>query len=125
MVYAVIQQQSLLFPTNVTTATCRYLSDVEPDAGGETALPLADALDPEWQSTESMSDCANRMGIAVRPRKVRHQVYLAMIMWVWLSPYSTHEHHASCQVVLYLHLLQLAHSNEATEGMCTARPRHV
>jgi hypothetical protein len=53
-----------------TCAACRYLSDVESDAGGETALPLADALDSEAQSTQTMSDCANRMGIAVRPRKV-------------------------------------------------------
>lgn len=41
----------------------------EVEGGGETALPLADAIDWEKQSTEGMSACANRMGIAVVPRK--------------------------------------------------------
>lgn len=46
-----------------------YLVDVEPAAGGETTLPLAQPIDEELQSTEGMSQCAMRMGLAVRPRK--------------------------------------------------------
>lgn len=45
-------------------------ADVEPDSGGETALPLADAIDEDLQSTKGMSACASRQGISVLPRKV-------------------------------------------------------
>uniref|UniRef100_A0A7S0WQJ9 Fe2OG dioxygenase domain-containing protein n=1 Tax=Chlamydomonas leiostraca TaxID=1034604 RepID=A0A7S0WQJ9_9CHLO len=46
-----------------------YLSDVMDGAGGETSLPLAEAIDEQLQSTAGMSECASKMGIAVRPRK--------------------------------------------------------
>lgn len=39
--------------------------------GGETNLPLADPIDEELQAIENPSPCAARMGISVRPRKVR------------------------------------------------------
>ena len=52
-------------------------SDVEDEAGGETAIPLAVPLDAVQQSTAAMSACAQRggsyfpgKGIAVRPEKV-------------------------------------------------------
>lgn len=38
-------------------------------AGGETSFPLGEALDEEVQSTHGMSECASKMGIAIRPRK--------------------------------------------------------
>eukprot|EP00195_Chlamydomonas_chlamydogama_P016075 CAMPEP_0202891768 /NCGR_PEP_ID=MMETSP1392-20130828/1746_1 /ASSEMBLY_ACC=CAM_ASM_000868 /TAXON_ID=225041 /ORGANISM="Chlamydomonas chlamydogama, Strain SAG 11-48b" /LENGTH=285 /DNA_ID=CAMNT_0049575621 /DNA_START=353 /DNA_END=1210 /DNA_ORIENTATION=+ len=44
-----------------------YLSEVE--EGGETALPLAVAIDEDAQQIPNPSPCAARMGIAVRPRK--------------------------------------------------------
>ncbi|PNW83399.1 hypothetical protein CHLRE_05g244700v5 [Chlamydomonas reinhardtii] len=48
-----------------------YLSDMEPAAGGETALPLAQPLDWEVQGVEGRgySECASKMGISVRPKK--------------------------------------------------------
>ncbi|KAG2445040.1 hypothetical protein HYH02_008908 [Chlamydomonas schloesseri] len=48
-----------------------YLSDVDPAAGGETALPLAMPLDLKAQSVKGhgYSECAAKMGISVRPRK--------------------------------------------------------
>ncbi|PNW76919.1 hypothetical protein CHLRE_11g481200v5 [Chlamydomonas reinhardtii] len=44
-----------------------YLSDVE--YGGETNLPLADAIDPEAQSPKGLSPCASAWGISVKPKK--------------------------------------------------------
>jgi prolyl 4-hydroxylase len=41
----------------------------EVEEGGETTLPLADAIDAEAQTLDHPSQCAQRMGIAVRPRK--------------------------------------------------------
>ncbi len=49
-----------------------YLSDVEDHAGGETSLPLATPVEgADEQDTSQLSPCAARMGLAVRPRKVR------------------------------------------------------
>ena len=54
-------------------------SEVEPDAGGETALPLATALDEDLQSIDSgYSECASRQGISVRPRKVGSRAGFAL-----------------------------------------------
>ncbi len=39
------------------------------DEGGETTLPLADAIDPEKQVLDNPSVCASKMGIAIRPRR--------------------------------------------------------
>eukprot|EP00798_Chlamydomonas_sp_ICE-L_P023123 gene23123-30324_t len=44
-----------------------YLSEVE--EGGETALPLADAIDVNAQRLENPSQCAAKQGIAVAPKK--------------------------------------------------------
>jgi prolyl 4-hydroxylase len=44
-----------------------YLSEVE--EGGETALPLATAIDEQAQVLENPSACAAKQGIAVRPKK--------------------------------------------------------
>lgn len=43
--------------------------NAEVEEGGETTLPLADAIDEEAQTLDHPSQCAARMGIAVRPRK--------------------------------------------------------
>ena len=66
------------FPLDVFTRSPTFiLSDVEDEAGGETAIPLAVPLDAVQQSTAAMSACARRggsyfpgKGIAVRPEKV-------------------------------------------------------
>uniref|UniRef100_A0A7S3R8W3 Prolyl 4-hydroxylase alpha subunit Fe(2+) 2OG dioxygenase domain-containing protein n=1 Tax=Dunaliella tertiolecta TaxID=3047 RepID=A0A7S3R8W3_DUNTE len=44
-----------------------YLSEVE--EGGETTLPLATAIDEEAQQITNASQCASRMGIAIKPKK--------------------------------------------------------
>ncbi|KAF5833417.1 hypothetical protein DUNSADRAFT_10286 [Dunaliella salina] len=44
-----------------------YLSEVE--EGGETTLPLATAIDEEAQQLSNASQCASRMGIAIKPKK--------------------------------------------------------
>ena len=46
------------------------LSDVPSDAGGETAMPLAYAIDATRQPIAHLSACANRQGISVVPEKV-------------------------------------------------------
>ncbi|EFJ50018.1 hypothetical protein VOLCADRAFT_89416 [Volvox carteri f. nagariensis] len=57
--------------SNRMATVLMYLSDVDPAAGGETALPLAEPLDPHKQSVDGQgySQCAARMGISIRPRK--------------------------------------------------------
>ena len=47
-----------------------HVSDVEPDGGGETALPMAVAIDAARQPIAHLSACANRQGISVVPEKV-------------------------------------------------------
>ena len=39
------------------------------EEGGETTLPLAQAIDEAAQQLEAPSACAARMGLAVHPRK--------------------------------------------------------
>lgn len=70
-------------------------SDVEPAAGGETALPLAYPLDLELQSLEGrgFSECAAQMGLSVRPRK--GDVLLFWDMDLDGTP-DRHALHASC-----------------------------
>lgn len=46
-----------------------YLAEVPPDAGGETALPLAEPLAGAVAPGSGLSACASKMGIAVRPEK--------------------------------------------------------
>ena len=53
-------------PALIVTCTT-LLADVE--EGGETTLPLAQAIDEAAQQLEAPSACAARMGLAVRPRK--------------------------------------------------------
>ncbi len=69
--------------------------DVEPAAGGETALPLAYPLDRELQSLEGrgFSECAAQMGLSVRPRK--GDVLLFWDMDLDGTP-DRHALHASC-----------------------------
>ncbi|GIL68396.1 hypothetical protein Vafri_21651 [Volvox africanus] len=57
--------------SNRMATVLMYLSDVDPQAGGETALPLAIPLDSISQSVNGRgySECAGRMGISIRPRK--------------------------------------------------------
>ena len=45
-------------------------TDVVPNSGGETALPLAEALNERLQSIKGMSQCASNMGVSVVPNKV-------------------------------------------------------
>ncbi|PNG99841.1 Prolyl 4-hydroxylase subunit alpha-1 [Tetrabaena socialis] len=73
-----------------------YLSDVDPAAGGETALPLAMPLDDAAQSVEGrgFSTCAARMGISVRPKK--GDVLLFWDMDPGGSIPDRHALHASC-----------------------------
>ncbi len=53
--------------------TCPYsLCRTDGVEGGETNLPLADPIDEKLQAIENPSPCAARMGLSVRPRKVRH-----------------------------------------------------
>lgn len=73
-----------------------YLSDVEPGAGGETALPLAYPIDPDLQAIEGRgySECAARQGISIKPRKGD-----VLLFWdMDLDGKSTDRHalHASC-----------------------------
>ena len=44
-----------------------YLSEVL--EGGETTLPLANAIDERRQSPANASHCGSHMGIAVKPQK--------------------------------------------------------
>jgi prolyl 4-hydroxylase len=39
------------------------------EEGGETTLPLAEAINEEAQKLDHPSECAAKMGISVRPRK--------------------------------------------------------
>ncbi|KAL6752666.1 hypothetical protein V8C86DRAFT_2749136 [Haematococcus lacustris] len=71
-----------------------YLADVGPGSGGETSLPLAQALDSQLQSTRGMSHCATRMGLAVLPRKGD-----ALLFWNTLPDVGVPDRralHASC-----------------------------
>lgn len=54
-------------------------ADVPDEAGGETALPLADALDWDVQKLDKPSACAAKMGIAVRPRKGDALLFFDMV----------------------------------------------
>jgi hypothetical protein len=44
---------------------------MEPGQGGETSLPLAEAINGKHVDLPQGSECANRMGVALRPNKVR------------------------------------------------------
>lgn len=79
----VLDQQRVVPTRSLPTFDCRrpgmdnryatvliYLSEV--DAGGETTLPLASAIDERFQSPANLSHCATFMGISVRPRKGKH-----------------------------------------------------
>ncbi|MEW5305302.1 MAG: hypothetical protein WDW36_007852 [Sanguina aurantia] len=54
---------------NRAATVLMYLSGVLPNAGGETALPLATPVDEDRQVPSGLSACASRMGIAVTPSK--------------------------------------------------------
>ena len=41
----------------------------EVEEGGETAIPLAVAIDPAVQKIDHLSPCASRMGLSVKPKK--------------------------------------------------------
>ncbi|KAG2430885.1 hypothetical protein HXX76_009858 [Chlamydomonas incerta] len=76
-----------------------YLSDVEPNAGGETALPLAQPLDWQVQAVQGRgySECAAKMGISVRPKK--GDVLLFWDMDPGGQQPDRHALHASCPTV--------------------------
>ncbi|KAL6752510.1 hypothetical protein V8C86DRAFT_2753249 [Haematococcus lacustris] len=81
-------------PGNRVATVLMYLTDVDPGSGGETSLPLAQAIDSRLQSTSGMSSCASRMGIAVLPRKGD-----ALLFWDAQPDGQTvdrHSLHASC-----------------------------
>ncbi|KAJ9530733.1 hypothetical protein QJQ45_014892, partial [Haematococcus lacustris] len=81
-------------PGNRVATVLMYLTDVDPGSGGETSLPLAQAIDSSLQSTSGMSSCASRMGIAVLPRKGD-----ALLFWDAQPDGQTvdrHSLHASC-----------------------------
>mmetsp|Transcript_15986 Transcript_15986/g.34537 ORF Transcript_15986/g.34537 Transcript_15986/m.34537 type:complete len:272 (+) Transcript_15986:87-902(+) len=54
---------------NRVATVLMYLSDVLDGAGGETALPLALPLDDRVQTLDSMSPCAKKRGLSIRPKK--------------------------------------------------------
>ncbi|GIL89928.1 hypothetical protein Vretimale_17939 [Volvox reticuliferus] len=62
-----VHHRAYLVDGNRYATVLLYLSEVE--AGGETNLPLADAIDLSVQSIENPSPCAARMGINIKPRK--------------------------------------------------------
>mmetsp|Transcript_28871 Transcript_28871/g.73684 ORF Transcript_28871/g.73684 Transcript_28871/m.73684 type:complete len:352 (-) Transcript_28871:1276-2331(-) len=62
-----VHHEAYLRDGNRYATVLLYLAEVE--EGGETTLPLAEAIDEELQSTEGMSACATKMGLAVKPRK--------------------------------------------------------
>jgi len=62
-----------------------YLSYVE--EGGETTLPLAEAINKTAQKLDGLSECAAGMGIAVRPKKGDALMFFDMDIMVrgWIS----------------------------------------
>ena len=59
-----------------------YLSEVE--EGGETTLPLAQAINKTAQRLDSPSECAARADVAVRPRKGDALMFFDMDIMVWV-----------------------------------------
>eukprot|EP00201_Polytomella_parva_P019398 CAMPEP_0175039412 /NCGR_PEP_ID=MMETSP0052_2-20121109/562_1 /TAXON_ID=51329 ORGANISM="Polytomella parva, Strain SAG 63-3" /NCGR_SAMPLE_ID=MMETSP0052_2 /ASSEMBLY_ACC=CAM_ASM_000194 /LENGTH=165 /DNA_ID=CAMNT_0016301247 /DNA_START=316 /DNA_END=813 /DNA_ORIENTATION=- len=82
--------------SNRIATVLMYLSDVDSwnGAGGETALPLAEPLDPAKQSIVGLSACANRSGLAVVPRK--GDVLLFWDAYPDTTKSDRHSLHASC-----------------------------